>query len=203
MTCSVCFPIYHSTSCPGEPPLIMGWALSHQSFIKKMPHRPVNLPIWKYVLHWGFILPDGPSLCQVVQVSFCFRSGPSRGGKSNWWELLSHFTPPLFAYLEWSLALCNSKRSAVVWTYSVWSMTSAEHAPVCSSPLEWGIFSCMSLFAQTHHCVPAPTTNLSLHPLRCKLIALGHTSSSPLTVLARISFNKNLQKVSVKIYKKD
>jgi len=37
MACSACFPIYPRPTCPGMAQATVGWALSHQPSVKKMP----------------------------------------------------------------------------------------------------------------------------------------------------------------------
>ena len=66
MACSTCFIIKLGTTSPGVAPPTMGWALPHQSLIKKMPHRLAYSPIlWRCFLSWASFLLDGSSLCQV------------------------------------------------------------------------------------------------------------------------------------------
>jgi hypothetical protein len=39
LVCSICLPIHYRTICPKVVPFTVGWALSHQSSMKKIPHR--------------------------------------------------------------------------------------------------------------------------------------------------------------------
>jgi hypothetical protein len=46
--------IFTKTTTTGRAPPIMGWALPHQSLIKKMPFRLVHRPIFRrHFLNWG------------------------------------------------------------------------------------------------------------------------------------------------------
>lgn len=64
--CLACFLIQSRTSRPGTAPPTMGWALPHQSIIKKRPYRLACSPIlWKCFLDQGSFLPDDFRLCQV------------------------------------------------------------------------------------------------------------------------------------------
>jgi hypothetical protein len=63
---SACFLIEPRTTSPGMAPPTMGWALPHQSVIKKMPSSLAYNPIlWRHFLIWGFLLSVDPRLYQV------------------------------------------------------------------------------------------------------------------------------------------
>jgi hypothetical protein len=66
MACSACFLIESRTSSPGMAPPTRGWALFHQSLIKKMLYwLASSLVLWRYFLNWGSLLSDDISVCQV------------------------------------------------------------------------------------------------------------------------------------------
>jgi hypothetical protein len=63
MACSACFLIEPRTTSPGLAPPTMGWALPHQSIIKKIPYR----------LAYRLILMEAFFVCLVLcLVLFCF-----------------------------------------------------------------------------------------------------------------------------------
>jgi hypothetical protein len=67
MACSSCVLIEHSRwfTSLWVAPLTLGWGLLHQSHIKKMLYRfAYILILWRYLLSWGSLLSDNPSLCQ-------------------------------------------------------------------------------------------------------------------------------------------
>jgi hypothetical protein len=51
MACSTCFLIEPRTTCPGMSPPTMGWALLHQSLIKKMFYKLAYSPILRHFLN--------------------------------------------------------------------------------------------------------------------------------------------------------
>jgi hypothetical protein len=59
--CSACFLIKPRTTSPGMAPPTIGWALPHQSPIKKIPYSWV---LWGHFLNRGPLLSDSSSLCQ-------------------------------------------------------------------------------------------------------------------------------------------
>ena len=62
------FFIEATTTSPGMAPPTMGWALPHQSLIKKMPYRLAHIPIsLRLFLCWGSLFSDDNSLWQVVR----------------------------------------------------------------------------------------------------------------------------------------
>lgn len=53
------------TTCPRVILVLMGWALAHQSLIKKRAHCLASQPVWcGYFLSWGFLLPNDSNLDQ-------------------------------------------------------------------------------------------------------------------------------------------
>jgi len=48
LACSVCFHIEPRTTSSGTTPSTMGWALPHQSLMKKMPYGWI---LWKHFLN--------------------------------------------------------------------------------------------------------------------------------------------------------
>lgn len=72
--------LFCRTTCLRLILLTMGWALPHQSLVRKVLHRLVYSPVWwKQFLNWGFLSPVDLSLCPVDQ---------------NWHKRLSTTTGP-------------------------------------------------------------------------------------------------------------
>ena len=64
--CSACFLIEPRTTSPGMTVPTMGWALPHQSLIRKCPIcLPSACILWSHFLSWGSRLSDDSSLCHV------------------------------------------------------------------------------------------------------------------------------------------
>jgi hypothetical protein len=72
MACSACFLIEPRTTCPGMAPPTMGWALPHQSLIKKMPYRLAHSPLLRHFLTWDF--------------------PPLRWHMSSWYKTMQHMS---------------------------------------------------------------------------------------------------------------
>jgi hypothetical protein len=62
LACSTCFLIEPGTTSLGMEPPTMGWTLSRQSLIEKIPYSWIS---WRHFLSWGSLFLDDSSLCQA------------------------------------------------------------------------------------------------------------------------------------------
>lgn len=59
LTCSQWLLVQPRTTCLGVPPHRVGWALLHQSFLKKRTHKLVWWPVWqRHLLSCGSLFQD-------------------------------------------------------------------------------------------------------------------------------------------------
>jgi hypothetical protein len=84
MACSAHSLIEPRTTSPRMAPSTIGWALLHESLIKKIPYNWVLWGLFFLSLNWDSLLSDDSSLCQI-NIKLARTEGHS-------WAVLEHDT---------------------------------------------------------------------------------------------------------------